>query len=122
MTPAANTLPIAGNLMHPVLPAMPDDPATMHARLLARLLRGAAVTHNEWQADAGSSRLAASVHKLRCAGWLVVGERVTVPTRDCGRTARVSRYSLDQHQRTAASWSPVVEDFLAAVDEFEASR
>lgn len=122
MTPAANILPIAGDLNFPVLPAMPEDTTALHARLLCRLLRGAAVTHNEWQRDAGSSRLAASVFKLRCAGWLVIGERVSVQTRDAGRMASVARYSLDPDQRAAAAWSPVVEEFLAAVDEFEAGR
>lgn len=120
MTPATSTstMPAYGAS----LPAMPEDTTALPARLLARLIRGAELTSADWLREAHASRLAATVHTLRRAGWIVIGERVTVPTCDGGRMASVARYSLDPDQRAAATWSHEVDEFLAAVDAFEASR
>lgn len=104
------------------LGVLPDDPSALPGRLLARLLHGAAMTSNDWLRAVGSSRLAASVHRLRAGGWLVIGERVEVPTSDADRWANVARYSLDPAQRAIAMAQPKVATFVAEVREAERER
>lgn len=101
---------------------LPDDPAALPGRLLARLLAGASLTSGDWLRAVGSSRLAASVHRLRAAGWRIFADRVEVPTSDADRWACVARYTLDPAQRAAALAVPEVADFVGAVRESERDR
>lgn len=73
----------------------PKRPAagTARGKILDALLAGQSLTSLEAWRMYGSSRLAADVHELRRAGWVIESEQIAVRARS-GRTANVVRYRL----------------------------
>ena len=98
------------------------NPFVLEGRLLARLLRGEAITSGDWLRDVQSMRLAAEVKQLRDLGWLVQSRLETVRTADRGRPARIARNWLDERQRKAVTASEHGRRFVAAVDATESRR
>ena len=81
-------------------PPLPKRLASVHAEVLARLLRGEAVTGLDAWIKSGTSRLAAIIFNLRRDGWRVIDVRESVATSD-GRTASIARYSLENYHQFA---------------------
>ncbi len=99
------------------------NPANLEGRLLARLLRqGFAITAKEWLAEVRALRLAAQIHSLSKTGWKIESETLSAATNDCGRTAQISRHWLNEDQRQSAAASASGAEFIAAVNQIEASR
>ena len=85
--------PMTADLFAPPSRALPPEPGTQCAQVLARLRRGP-ITPAQALAELGVMRLAAVVHRLKNDhGYNITAETVTVPCRG-GRTARVARYHL----------------------------
>lgn len=81
----------------PELEIVPTRPkaGTLSARLLAMLEAGEVLTHPEFEARAGSWRLAACVFELQVLGWPVTPIYIPAPTPSCPRR-RIARYYLQR--------------------------
>ncbi|MCB1959627.1 MAG: hypothetical protein KDE68_03740 [Rhodocyclaceae bacterium] len=66
---------------------------TVAAQVLEALKAGRRLTASDAWSEHGTARLASVIHDLRCHGWPINSETVTVRCRD-GRVAHVARYSM----------------------------
>lgn len=69
------------------------SPSSVKGAVLADLLSGLKLTHEDVWRCHGSSRAAHHVLVLRKAGWPIISTEIEAPTKD-GRTARIAEYSL----------------------------
>ena len=76
----------------PFSPAWPE-PATLASRCLEIFMRGASLTHPQFEAISFSWRLAAIVCTLRDLGWPIQSEEISAPTSECPDRV-IARYRL----------------------------
>lgn len=104
--------------MSTVLPTFPS-PSSVKGAVLADLLAGGRITHEDVWRRHGSSRAAHHVLMLRKAGFPVLTTEIDVPTKD-GRTARIAEYSLPAVAIDEAG--ELGAEFMRLAREVEAER
>lgn len=92
------------------IPKRPEPGSTLDQALLS-LLKGERITHRDHDAETASYRLAARIHQLRKAGWLIESLPEAGFTRT-GRKARFVRYAIPRQELRRYRTHPNVKRWL----------
>lgn len=100
-------------------PILPTNYTSVLADVFAKMLQGRRLTGLDAWLEAGTSRLAAHIHRLRHEyGWKITTADKDVPTKD-GRTVKIAEYWLDLEQIEAV---PNRDEYIERVSEARAAQ